>query len=172
LEIIPMRPIEAYFVEARSRDTTDEVAKDDITGLVNDADLMKEACGVFHEHNNADATCYAIGKVYDAYGSSYGCVSILSEDVAHIIGEAIQEEQEKINFVLISTFLDFMRLCQGRPETYDAWDGYLDLVLARNFASLHENGMRALLLYNDRIIATRLPIVVFTVYQAYETVYG
>lgn len=167
-----MHPIEAYSGDTREGHMSDEVAKEDITGLVNDMDLIKEACAIFHEHNNADATCYAVGKVYEANGESYGCVSIISDDVSHMMGETVQEAHENLNQVLIGTFLDFMRLCQGRPETYDAWDGYLDLVLAKAFLSLHENGMRAKLMHNRRISLTRLPIVVFVVYQAYDAVYG
>jgi hypothetical protein len=118
-------PLQSYFYESKDGHMPDEVAREDITGLVNDPDLVREVCAIFHESNNIDTTCYAIGKVYDVCGESYGCVSILSEDVANIIGEPLPDLQEQINFTLISTFLEFRRVCNGSAEIFDAWDGYL-----------------------------------------------
>ncbi len=165
-------PLQSYFYESKDGHMPDEVAREDITGLVNDPDLVREVCAIFHESNNIDTTCYAIGKVYDVCGESYGCVSILSEDVANIIGEPLPDLQEQINFTLISTFLEFRRVCNGSAEIFDAWDGYLDTIMAKSFLPLYENGMRARLIHNDRIHAAKLPTVVFIVYQQYDALYS
>jgi hypothetical protein len=165
-------PLQSYFYESKDGHMTDEVAREDITGLVNDPDLVREVCAYFRERNNADTTCYAIGKVYDVNGESYGCVSILSEDVARIIGEPLPEVQETINYTLISTYLDYRRICNGSPEIFDAWDGYLDLIMSKSFLPLYENGMRTRLFHNGRIHAAKLPTVVFVVYQQYDALYN
>lgn len=167
-----MHPMEAYMGEAKDGHMADEIAKEDITGLVNDQDLLKDVCAIFHDRKNADATCYAIGKVYDVQGESYGCVSILSDDVINVIGESAQDTHEKLNYALISSFLEFRQLCIGRLELFSAWDGYLDFVVSRHFMPLFENGVRAQLIHNGRIGQTRLPTVVFVIYQQYEAVYG
>jgi hypothetical protein len=165
-------PLQSYFYESKDGHMPDEVAKEDITGLVNDPDLVREVCALFHDRNNLDATCYAIGKVYDVGGESYGCVSILSEDVANIIGDRFPDMQEQINFTLISTFLEFRRVCNGSAEIFDAWDGYLDTIMSKSFLPLYENGMRARLIHNGRIHAAKLPTVVFVVYQQYDALYS
>ena len=139
-----MHPLQAYINEAKDGHMTDEAARADITGLVNDPDTIKDVCALFREQKNADATCFAIGKVYDVQGESYGCVSLLSEDVAGIIGEKLQEIHEGINYALISSYLEFRRLCGGNADAIGVWDRYLDLILARNFLPLYENGLRRL----------------------------
>jgi hypothetical protein len=146
----------------------DETAREEITGLVNDPELIKDVCALFHEKTNMDATCYAMGKVYDVSGESFGCVSIISEDVAGIIGEPLQETQESINYALVSAYLEFRGLCDGKPGMIDAWDSFLDLILSRNFLPLYENGMRSRLIHNSRVAASRLPLVVFAVYQQFD----
>jgi hypothetical protein len=161
-------PFHAYLDKPRDGHVSDDLARDDITGLVNDQQLVTEVCALFHEKANIDATCYSIGKVYDVNGESFGCVSIISEDVAGIIGDSLQETQESINYALVSAYLEFRGLCEGKSLSVEAWDEYLDLVLARNFRPFHENGMRAMLVHNSRIAAVRLPMVVFAVYQQYE----
>jgi hypothetical protein len=165
-------PLQSYFYETKDGHISDEVAKEDITGLVNDPDLVREVCAFFHERNNIDTTCYAVGKVYDVCGESFGCVTILSEDVANMIGEPLPDVQEKINYTLISTYLEFRRICNGSAEIFDAWDGYLDLIMSKSFLPLHENGMRAMLIHNGRIHESKLPTVVFVVYQQYDALYS
>ncbi|OPY26209.1 MAG: hypothetical protein A4E28_02667 [Methanocella sp. PtaU1.Bin125] len=164
-------PLQSYFYDVKDGHIPDQVAKDDITGLVNDPDLVRDVCACFRDRNNLDATCYAIGKVYDVGGESYGCVSILSEDVTNIIGEPLDDVQEQINFMLINTYLEFRRVCNGSAEIFDAWDGYVDTVMSKSFLPLYENGIRARLIYNGRIHAARLPTVVFVVYQQYDALY-
>jgi hypothetical protein len=127
-----IHPLYAYLREPRDGHVSDDTAPEDITGLVNDQDLVRDVCAIFHEKMNVDTTCYAMGKVYDINGESFGCVSIISEDVAGIIGEPLQETQESINYALVSAYLEFRGLCDGKAEAVDAWDGYLDLVLARS----------------------------------------
>jgi hypothetical protein len=161
-------PLYAYLRESRDGQVTDEIAREDITGLVNDPDLIKDVCALFREKMNVDATCYAMGKVYEVNGESFGCVSIISEDVAGIIGEPLQETQESINYALVSAYLDFRGLCEGNTEVLQAWDGYLDLVLSRSFMPLYENGMRAQLIHSSRIADVRLPMVIFGVYQQFD----
>jgi hypothetical protein len=161
-------PLQAYLRESRDGHVTDETAREDITNIVNDPELIKEVCALFHEKMNLDSTCFAMGKVYDVNGESFGCVSIISKDVAGIIGEPLQEAQENINYVLFSAYIEFRGLCQGKTEMLDAWDGYIDLVLSRNFLPLHENGMRARLIHSSRIADVRLPVVVFAIYQQYD----
>jgi hypothetical protein len=163
-----LHPIHAYLDSPKDGHVSDELAREDITGLVNDQELVAEACALFHEKMNMDATCYSMGKVYDASGESFGCVSIISEDVAGIIGESLQDVQESINYALVSAYLGFRDMCRDQPVSAEAWDEYLDLVLARNFPPFHKNGMRAVLVHNSRIAAARLPVVVFAVYQQYE----
>ena len=161
-------PLYAYLKESRDGHVTDETAREDITGLVNDPDLIKDVCALFHEKTNVDATCYAMGKVYDVNGESFGCVSIISEDVAGIIGEPLQETQERINYALVSAYLEFRGMCDGNAEVLEAWDGYLDLVLSRSFLPFYDNGMRARLIHSSRIAGVRLPMVIFAVYQQYD----
>jgi hypothetical protein len=165
-------PLEAYFCESKNGHIADDAAEEDITGLVNDQELVRDVCTYFHEQNNVDTVCYAVGKVYDVQGESYGCVSLLSEDVSAIIGESLQETHEKINHILISTYMEFRKLCRGQFEAYGAWDDYLDMVMSHTFLSLHENGVRARLIHNDRISQAKLPTVVFVIYQRYDALYG
>jgi len=160
-------PLRSYLDEIKDGHITDAAAREDIEGLVNDPGLVREACALFHGEMNEDATCYAVGKVYDVAGESYGCVTIVSEDVARMIGETLAEAQEHINHALISAFLEFRRMCAGSAEVVGAWDGFLELVLARNFPPLYENGMRARLVHNGRVSAARLPTVVFAIYLQY-----
>ncbi len=161
-------PFHAYLDRPKDGHVSDDLAREEITGLVNDQELVAEVCTIFHGKMNLDATCYSMGKVYDISGESFGCVSIISEDVAGIIGESMQEVQESIKYALVSAYLEFRNLCEGQSVSVEAWDEYLDLVLTRNFPPLYKNGMRALLVYNSRIADTRLPVVVFAVYQQYE----
>jgi|AGTN01.3.fsa_nt_gi hypothetical protein len=161
-------PLYDYLVESRDGHVPDDRAIDDITGLVNDPDLVREVCALFHEKANADHTCYAIGKVYDVDGESFGCVSIVSEDVVGIIGEPIQEAHERINYALVRSYLEFRGLCDGSADVHDVWEGYLDLVISKNFLPFHENGMRAMLIHSSRISDLRLPTVIFAVYQQYD----
>lgn len=161
-------PLYAYLKESREGHVSDETARDDITGLVNDQELIKDVCALFHDKTNMDATCYAMGKVYEVNGESFGCVSIISEDVAGIIGEPLQETQESINYALVSAYLEFRGLSNGNADVVEAWEGYLDLILSRNFLPLYENGMRARLIHSSRIAEVRLPMVIFAVYQQYD----
>jgi hypothetical protein len=161
-------PLYAYIKESRDGHVSDEIAREDITGLVNDQDLIKDVCALFHDKMNMDATCYAMGKVYEVNGESFGCVSIISEDVAGLIGEPLQETQESINYALVSAYLEFRGLSDGNSDAIEAWEGYLDLILSRNFLPLHENGMRARLVHSSRIAEVRLPMVIFAVYQQYD----
>jgi hypothetical protein len=161
-------PLYAYLKEPRDGHVSDETAREDITGVVNDPELIKDVCALFHEKTNVDTTCFAMGKVYDVSGESFGCVSAISEDVAGIIGEPLQEAQERINYALVSAYLEFRDLCDSKAEITEAWDDYLDLMLARNFLPLHENGMRARLIHNSRVGELRLPLVIFAVYQQFD----
>lgn len=163
-------PLQSYYYETKDEHVPDEEAREYITGLVNDNDFIGGVCGLFHEENNADATCFAMGKVYDVNGQSRACVSIISQDVAGIIGEPIQEVQENINLTLFSTYLEFRCVCNGSSEIFDAWDGYLDLILSKTFLPFYENGMRARLIYNGRIGEIRMPTVVFIVYLQYSAI--
>lgn len=166
-------PLAAYFSESKDGHITDDAAKEDITGLINDQELIKEVCTAFRNANNSDSSCYTVGKVYDVHGESQGCVTVLSDDVVNIIGEeSLQDIQEQMNYILITTYLEFKRICKGADEVFDAWDGYLDLVMSKNFLSLYENGVRARLIHNGRIDQTLLPIVVFTIFLDYGAVYG
>jgi hypothetical protein len=161
-------PLYTYLKEPRDGHVSDETAREDITRLVNDQDLIKEVCAFFHEKTNMDSTCYAMGKVYDVQGESFGCVSIISEDVAGIIGEPLQETQEGINYALVGAYLDFRGMCDGNAEMIGAWDGFLELILSRSFLPLFENGLRARLIHSSLVGTSRLPLVVFTVYQQYD----
>jgi hypothetical protein len=161
-------PLYAYLKESRDGHVSDETAREDITSFVNDPDLIKDVCALFHEKTNVDVTCYAMGKVYEVNGESFGCVSIISEDVAGIIGEPLQETQESINYALVSAYLEFRGLSDGNAEVLQAWEGYLDLVLSHSFLPLHENGMRARLIHSSRLAEIRLPMVIFAVYQQYD----
>lgn len=173
MEVQVTHPLEAYFCEAKDGHIADEKAREDITGLINDLDLIKEACTVFGAQKNNDTACYTVGKVYDVHGECYGCVTVLSEDVTHVIGQDEQQElHEKLNFMLVTTFLEFRRLCKGKEDVIDIWDGYLDLVMSRNFLPLYENGVRARLIHNGRIEQAKLPTVVYVLYQSYDAVYG
>lgn len=166
-------PLESYFCETKDGHINDETARDDITSLINDLDLIKEACALFGTVKNNDTTCYTVGKVYDARGESYGCVTVLSDDVFHVIGPDEQQEiHEKLNFMLVTTYLEFRRLCWGKEDMLEVWDSYLDMVMSRNFLPFYENGVRARLIHNERIEQTKLPTVVFVMYQCYEAVYG
>ncbi|HMK48270.1 MAG TPA: hypothetical protein VK436_16725 [Methanocella sp.] len=166
-------PLEAYFYEAKDGHMADEKAREDITGLINDLDVIKEACAVFSDQKNNDTTCYTVGKVYDVKGESFGCVTILSDDAVNVIGQdQLQATHENLNFMLITTFLEFRRICKGNEDITDVWDGCLDMVLSRNFIPLYENGVRARLIHNGRIEQTALPTIVFVLYMAYDAVYG
>ena len=167
-----MHPLEAYLAEAKPLIQEEAVIREDIAGLVNDEEALRDACAEFRELKNADTSCHAMGKVYEAQGQSYGCVCIASEDVARLAGEGFSGTLERINQALLSAFLDFTLFCRGRPELYPSWDGYLEQTLGQGFPSLYANGMRARLLYNGRICAARLPMVLFILYQAYDAIYG
>ena len=152
---------------------TDDKAREDISGLINDLDIIKEACTAFNLEKNNDTACYTVGKVYDVKGECYGCVTILSDDVVRIVGqEELQATHEKINFLLITTYLEFRRLCKENDEARDVWDGYLDMIMSRNFLPLYENGVRARLIHNGRIEQTTLPTIVYVLFESYEAVYG
>ncbi len=161
-------PLRSYLSEPKDGHITDAAAREDIEGLVNDPGLIQAACALFHGDMNEDATCYAVGKVYDVAGESYGCVTIVSEDVARMIGETLAEAQERINHALISAFLEFRRMCGGDGEIVGSWDSYLELVLSRNVPPLYVNGMGARLIHDDRVSAARLPTVVFAIYLQYK----
>ncbi|WP_148266467.1 hypothetical protein [Methanocella arvoryzae] len=166
-------PLQEYFCEAKDGRIGDEKAREDITGLVNNMDLIKDACAIFGVEKNNDTACYTVGKVYDVHGESYGCVTVLSDDVVHVIGQDEQQEiHEKLNFMLVTTYLEFRRLCKDKEDAIEIWDGYLDLVMSRNFLPLYENGVRARLIHNGSIEQAKLPTVVYVLYQSYDAVYG
>ena len=166
-------PLQEYFCETKDGHIGDENAREDITGLINNMDLIMDACAIFGGAKNNDTACYTVGKVYDVHGESYGCVTVLSDDVVHVIGPDEQQEiHEKLNFMLVTTFLEFRRLCKDQEEAVDIWDGYLDLVMSRNFLPLYENGVRARLIHNGSIEQAKLPTVVYVLYQSYDAVYG
>lgn len=166
--------LEVYLKEAKDGHMAEDKAKDIITALVNDQDLIQEACALFLSEKNTDTTCYAVGKLYDVKGESYACITMISQDAYNIIGpEYLQDTQEQSNFWLLSSFLEFKKANkQEMWTTQEAWDSYINYVLQRHFPSLFQNGIRASLVYNESVERSELPVVVFGIYEKYSEVYG
>ena len=168
-EVQLSHPLEAYFIDKKSGAVTDEQAKDSIAGLVNDAGLLQEACAIFTSEINGGDRCYAVGKVYDVEDERYGCVTILSEDVANVIGnDFLSKTHEEINYHLVCAYLEYRRFCREVNAVYDAWDDYMDFIIQKNFVSLFKNGVRARLIHTDAVDRSTLPTIVFIVYQKYS----
>ncbi len=166
-------PLEAYLGENKTSVVTDEQAKDSISELVNDAGLLQEACAMFNAELNSDVRCFAVGKVYDVEKERYGCVAILSEDVANVIGEGfMQEKHEEINYVLLCAYLEYRRFCEEVDNIFEAWDDYLNFIMQKSFMPLFKNGVRARLIYPGSAEKSALPTIVFIVYQKYDEIYG
>ncbi|WP_230742673.1 hypothetical protein [Methanooceanicella nereidis] len=167
-------PLEAYFCETKNGNIPDEKAKDTLKSLVNDDRLIKDVCSIFNEYNNVDTVCYAVGKLYDVNGESYGCITILSEDVFALIGkEDLEQSQERFNHILIGSYLEYKKYGKDLgQEVFETWDEYVDIIMSKNFLSLYENGVRAKLIHNTSIANTSMPVVVFILYQNYDVIYG
>lgn len=167
-------PLEAYFYENKNGHIPDSQAKDNLNDLVNNVDLLKDVCTLFANEKNDDSTCYAVGKLYDVKGESYGCITMLSIDVVNVIGqEFLDDTQQKLNYLLIGTYIEYKRFCKGYSnEICNAWDDYLNIVLSRNFLPLYNNGVRVKLIHNKVLDKTTLPVLIFVVYQKYDALYG
>ena len=162
-------PLESYLTEHKDGNISDDEAKDSIAGLVNDRQLLIDVCAMFTVENNIDARCYAVGKVYDVGDERYGCVTIISEDVANVIGqEFLQNTHEEINYALVSAYIEYRRFCKEADHIEDAWDDYLNFVLSKNFLPLYNNGVRARLIHTEAVEKAPLPIVAFILYQNYN----
>ncbi len=119
--------------------------------------------------SNIDARCYAVGKVYDVGDERYGCVTIISEDVANVIGQDyLQNTHEELNYALVSAYIEYRRFCKEADHMEDAWDDYLNFVLSKNFLPLFSNGVRARLIHTEAVEKAPLPIVAFIMYQDYS----
>ena len=119
---------------------------------MNDRQLLIDVCAMFTVENNIDARCYAVGKVYDVGDERYGCVTIISEDVANVIGqEYLQNTHEEINYALVSAYIEYRRFCKEADHMEDAWDDYLNFVLSKNFLPLFNNGVRARLIHTEAV---------------------
>ena len=165
-------PLESYLREHKDGSISDDDAKDSIASLVNDQQLLIDVCAMFTVENNIDARCYAVGKVYDVGEVRYGCVTIISEDVANVIGqEYLQNTHEEINYALVSAYIEYCRFCKEADHMEDSWDDYLNFVLSKNFLPLYNNGVRARLIYTEAVEKAPLPIVVFILYQKYDEIY-
>lgn len=166
--------LEAYLNESKDGHMAEDKAKSIITALVNDQELIQEACSLFLSEKNTDTTCYAVGKLYDVRGESYACITMVSQDAYNIIGaEYMQDTQEQVNFWLLSSFLEFKKAnAQGVWPPQEAWDSYVNYILKKNFPSLFENGIRATPVYNESVMRSELPVIVFCIYEKYSEVYG
>lgn len=144
-------------------------AKENLQTLVNNNDLMQECCRFFAEVSNIEP-CHAAGKLYDVKGDGYGCVTVISQDAVNIIQkEYLDDTQKKINYVLLSSFLEYRSFFKDMEAiSYESWDEYLDLVMARHFLPLYKNGIKARLMPNPGLKDMVLPILVFLVYQDYS----
>lgn len=168
-----IHPLEAYLGENGGDALTDEQAKDSIAGLVNDTSLLQEACAMFAGEINGDGRCYAIGKVYDTDHERYGCVTIVSEDAAGVIGyDFLQKTHEDINYALMCAYMEFRRFCQEVSAIYDTWDDYLDFNMQKSFLSLFKNGVRARLIRPGPAARPALPTLVFVIFLKYDEMYG
>jgi len=168
-----IHPLETYLCVKNGGTLTDEQAKDSIAGLVNDPDLLQDVCAMFGRELNGDARCYVVGKVYDADTGRYGCITVLSEDVANIIGnDFLQKTHEELNYVLMCSYIEYCRFCEEVNANYDTWDDYLQFALQKSFLSLFKNGVRARLIRPDPVGRATLPTLVFTVYLNYGQMYG
>lgn len=166
-------PLEAYLCENKSGMVSDEQAKSSIADLVNDSDLLKDVCAMFHAENNIDARCYAVGKVYDVGDERYGCIAILSEDVVNVIGnDFLQATHEEMNYVFLCAYLEYRRFCAEANGLYEAWDDYLNFIMQKNFLPLYKNGVRARLIHTGSVEKTTLPTILFIAYQKYDEIYG
>ena len=162
-------PLDSYLSEQKGGSISDEAARNSITDLVNDRQLLVDVCAMFREENNIDARCYAVGKVYDVGDRRYGCITILSEDVANVIGQDyLQAKHEDINYALVTAYLEYCRFCQDTGHPGEGWDDYLNFIVSKNFLPLFENGVRARLIHTESIEKARLPTVAFIVYQNYQ----
>jgi hypothetical protein len=167
-------PLEAYFYENKPDKVPDEKAKEAIRFLVNDDDMVKEVCSIYSSHKNIDNTCYSVGKLYDVDGISYGCITILSEDVVYVIGkDYLEETQKKLNYLLISTYLEYKKCFDGKDindEVCAVWDDYVDIIMSKNFLPLYQNGIRVKLIYNTTISKADLSVLVFIIYQDFDEI--
>ncbi len=152
---------------------TDEQAKACIAGLVDDPRLLQEVCAMFTDRINSGNRCFVVGKVYDVDSERYGCVTILSEDVAGVIGDDyLQRTHEDINYALMCAFTEFRRFCTEVRVSYDAWDDFLRFAVQGRFLPLYKNGVRARLVYPGRADGAIMPVLVFIVYLKYDEMYG
>jgi hypothetical protein len=164
-----IHPLEAYLYENKGGPLTDEQAKDSIAGLVNDPDLLRDVCALFSVELNGDSRCYAMGKVYDSDTRRFGCVTVLSEDVAGVVGnEFLQKAQEDMNYVLMCSYIEYSRFCEEVSANYDTWDDYLDFTVQRGFPPLFKNGVRARLIRPGPAARSALPTLVFIIYLNYS----
>lgn len=166
-------PLEAYLCVNKGGALTDEQAKDSIAGLVNDPDMLRDVCAMFGGELNGDTRCYAVGKVYDAETGRFGCITILSEDVAGVIGnDFLQKVHEDMNYALMCSYVEYRRFCEEISANYDTWDDYLDFTMKKGFLSLFKNGVRARLIHPDPVDRAALPTLVFILYLKYDEMYG
>ncbi len=168
-----IHPLEAYLCESKEGALTDEQAKESLAGLVNDPDLLRDVCAMFGGELNGDNRCYAVGKVYDADTERFGCITILSEDVAGVIGnDFLQKTHEDINYALMCAYMEFRRFYQEVGANYDTWEDYLNFTVQKSFLSLFKNGVRARLIHPGPAVRSALPTLVFIVYLKFDEIYG
>lgn len=118
-------PLYAFLAKPETDMCPTSGAREDITGLMSDPELVRDMCALSCERVNLDTMCYATGKVYDVEARASGaCPSSPKMPQA-------------------SSALDMIR------------DGYLDLVTACNILPLHEYGMRTRLVHSDSIADAR-----------------
>ena len=166
-------PIEAYLSENKSGAVTEEQAKDSIAGLVNDPPLLQDVCAMFTREINGGDRCYAVGKVYDVENEHFGCITILSEDVANVIGqEFLQKTHEEINYILVCAYLEYRKFSSEVHVSPDAWDDYLNFISQKNLTTLYKNGVRVRLIHTDAVDRAAMPTIVFIIYIQYDEIYG
>ncbi len=173
-EVTAIHPLEAYLGMSKGAAAlTDEQAKDCMAGLVNDPRLLQEVCAMFSDRINSGNRCFVVGKVYDIDSGRYGCVTILSEDVAGVIGDDyLQRTHEDMNYALMCAFTEFRRFCAEVSVSYDAWDDFLRFAVQERFLPLFKNGVRARLVCPAQVDGAIMPILVFIVYLEYGEMYG
>jgi hypothetical protein len=160
--------LDEYLMESKVDAVSDDQARADITGLINDAEMLVYVCSLYREVSNVDTTCYAVGKVYDIAGQRYGCVTMLSEDVVNIIGkDFLDDTQEKLNRTLITLYIENNASIKAEKPT-KPWDEKIEEILSGMFKPLYDNGVRVRLVYSPSISKLTMRTLVFIVYQRYD----
>ncbi len=127
---------------------------------------------MFSDLINSGNRCFVVGKVYDADNERYGCVTILSEDVAGVIGDTfLQKTHEEINYDLMCAYMEFRQFCMEAGGNNGDWDDYLRYAVQKHFLPLFKNGVRARLIRPEALDKVALPTLMFILYLKYDEVY-